>query len=145
MTEKKELNIDFMGKRKIAGVISILLVLVAFVSLMVNQVEWGLDFTGGALVEVAYDVEVNPEDVRVAMGNSGFEGYVVQYFGSERDILIRVPPQKHLDEQANVKMGDSVLKVLRESHEGTVLLRRSEYVGPAVGDELRDQGGLVNV
>jgi preprotein translocase subunit SecF len=137
-----ELNIDFMGKRKIAGAISVVLVLSAMISLAVNQVEWGLDFTGGTLVEVMYDREVIPEDIRGVLEQAGFERFVVQYFGSDKDILVRVPPQKQLDESVNVRMGDRVMEVLREAHDGTVALRRSEYVGPAVGDELRDQGGL---
>jgi preprotein translocase subunit SecF len=137
-----ELNIDFMGKRKIAAGISVVLVTLAIVSLAVNEVEWGLDFTGGTLVEVMYDTEVNPEEIRGVLDHAGFEGFVVQYFGSDKDILVRVPPQDHLDEAVNIKIGDRVMEVLRESHEGTVALRRSEYVGPAVGDELRDQGGL---
>ncbi len=142
MKEVSQLNIDFMGKRKIAGSISLVLVIVSLISLAFNQVEWGLDFTGGTLVEVSYDIEVNPEDVRDVLTESGFTGFVVQYFGSDRDILVRIPPQKHLDEKINARLGDRVMKVLRDSHDGTVSLRRSEYVGPAVGDELRDQGGL---
>ena len=137
-----ELNIDFMGKRKIAAAISTVLVLLAIGSLAVNEVEWGLDFTGGTLVEVEYATEVNPEDIRDVLERAGFERFIVQYFGSDKDILVRVPPQKNLDESVSVKMGDRVMAALRESHEGTVSLRRSEYVGPAVGSELRDQGGL---
>lgn len=142
MKAVSELNIDFMGKRKIAAGISLVLVLLSFISLVVNEVEWGLDFTGGTLVEVAYETEVNPEEIRDVLQKAGFEKFVVQYFGSDRDILIRVPPQKNLSEEVDIKIGDRVMQVLREADNGTVSLRRSEYVGPAVGDELRDQGGL---
>lgn len=142
MKAVSELNIDFMGKRKIAAGISSVLVLLSFISLVVNEVEWGLDFTGGTLVEVAYETEVNPEEIRDVLQKAGFEKFVVQYFGSDRDILVRVPPQKNLSDEVDVKIGDQVMQVLREAGNGTVSLRRSEYVGPAVGDELRDQGGL---
>lgn len=142
MKAVSELNIDFMGKRKIAAGISLVLVLLSFISLVVNEVEWGLDFTGGTLVEVAYETEVNPKEIRDVLQKAGFEKFVVQYFGSDRDILVRVPPQKNLSEEVDVKIGDRVMQVLREANNGTVSLRRSEYVGPAVGDELRDQGGL---
>jgi preprotein translocase subunit SecF len=142
MNAISELNLDFMGKRNIAAAISCALVLMSLVSLVVNEVEWGLDFTGGTLVEVEYSAEVNPKEIRNVLEAAGFDGFVVQYFGSETDILIRIPPQKHLDEQANVRIGDQVMATLQESDQASVALRRSEYVGPAVGDELRDQGGL---
>ena len=90
-------NFDFMAYRKIAGGISIGLVLLSIVSLAVNQVEWGLDFTGGSLVEVEYENPADPEAIRGQLTDAGFTGHVVQYFGSDRDILVRIPPQKNLD------------------------------------------------
>jgi|TARA_Y100000310_G_scaffold345064_1_gene461539 preprotein translocase subunit SecF len=135
-------KIDFMGKRKIAAVISVVLVLLSIGSLTLQQVNWGLDFTGGTLVEVTYDRSVNPGDVREVLDEAGFQGHVVQYFGSESDVLVRIPPQKSLDDQANAKLGDGILDALRQAHEGDVELRRSEFVGPAVGEELTEQGGL---
>ncbi|MDK1022634.1 MAG: protein translocase subunit SecF [Gammaproteobacteria bacterium] len=142
MKAVSELNIDFMGKRKIAAGISLVLVLLSIISLVVNEVEWGLDFTGGTLVVVSYATDVNPEEIRDVLQKAGFERFVVQYFGSDKDVRVRIPPQKHLGEEADVEIGDRVMKVLRESHDGTVSLKSSAYVGPAVGDELRDQGGL---
>ncbi len=135
-------KIDFMGKRKIAAAISSVLVILSAISLLVNQVNWGLDFTGGTLVEVTYDVPVNPVDVRAVLDAGGFQGHVVQYFGSESDVLVRIPPQKSLDDKANAKLGDGILDTLRQAHEGEVTLRRSEFVGPAVGEELTEKGGL---
>ena len=135
-------KIDFMGKRKIAAAISSVLVILSAISLLVNQVNWGLDFTGGTLVEVTYDVPVNPVDVRAVLDAGGFQGHVVQYFGSESDVLVRIPPQKSLDDKANAKLGDGILDTLRQAHEWEVTLRRSEFVGPAVGEELTEQGGL---
>ena len=135
-------NFDFMRFRKIAGVTSIILVLAALLSLMINQVEWGLDFTGGTIVEVAYEKPVSPEAIRDQLTVAGYEGHVVQYFGSDREILARIPPQKGLDAKANAKLGEGVLESLRSDAERTVTLRRSEFVGPAVGEELTNQGGI---
>jgi preprotein translocase subunit SecF len=141
---KSDLNIDFMGKRKIATVVSLVLVCLSIASLAVKQLEWGLDFTGGTLVEVYYETPVNPEDIRRALEQAGLEGFVVQYFGSEHDVLVRIAPQKTLSEIENARLGDKVIAVLEAAEEdgSSVSLRRAEYVGPAVGDELRDQGGL---
>lgn len=138
----KTFNIDFMGKRKIAAAISSILVILAIISLLVNKLNLGLDFTGGTLVEVTYDMSVNPQDIRTVLDDAGFERHVVQYFGSDSDILVRIPPQKNLDDKANAKLGDGILDTLRKSHAGEVHLRRSEFVGPAVGEELTEQGGL---
>jgi len=135
-------NIDFMGKRKIAAAISSILVVLSIGSLVVNQLNLGLDFTGGTLVEVTYDVPVNPVAIRTVLTEAGFSGHVVQYFGSESEILVRIPPQKNLDDKTNAKLGDGILDALRQSHEGEVSLRRSEFVGPAVGEELTEMGGL---
>ena len=104
---KTEIKINFMKYRKIAAGISIFLVACSFGSLLINQVNWGLDFTGGSLVEVAYDVSVAADDVRVQLDEAGFEGHVVQYFGSVRDVLVRIPPQKGLSEKAPRVMATS--------------------------------------
>ncbi|MEM7363406.1 MAG: protein translocase subunit SecF [Pseudomonadota bacterium] len=137
-----EFNINFMGYRKIAGGISIALVIGSIAMLALTQVEWGLDFTGGSLVEVAYESAVSPESVRQGLEAAGYNGHVVQYFGSDRDILIRMPPQEHLSEQENARIGDSIIGSLRDSSAQSVELRRSEFVGPAVGEELTNEGGL---
>ena len=133
---------DFMAYRKTAGMLSILLVLASIVSLALNQVEWGLDFTGGSLVEVEYGRPANPESIRDQLTEAGYQGHVVQYFGSDRDILVRMPPQKDLDDKANAKLGDQVINALRQATGESVELRRSEFVGPAVGQELTNQGGI---
>ena len=135
-------NFDFMGYRKTAAIISVTLVLASIINLAINQVEWGLDFTGGTLVEVFFEEPVSPEAVRIDLGKAGFEGHVVQYFGSERDVLVRIPPQKNLDDRENARLGDRILESLKAMVSSEVALRRSEFVGPAVGDELTNQGGL---
>ena len=137
-----DIEFDFMAYRKIAARISIGLVLLSIVSLAVNQVEWGLDFTGGSLVEVAYEDPVDPEEIRCHLTEAGYTGHVVQYFGSDRDILVRIPPQKNIDSKENARLGDRVLESLKESSGQNIELRRSEFVGPAVGEELTNQGGI---
>ena len=135
-------NFDFMGYRKKAAIISVTLVLASIINLAINQVEWGLDFTGGTLVEVFFEEPVSPEAIRIDLGKAGFEGHVVQYFGSERDVLVRIPPQKNLDDRENARLGDRILESLKAMVNSEVTLRRSEFVGPAVGEELTNQGGL---
>ena len=114
----------------------------SIISLTLNQLDWGLDFTGGNLVEVSFEETVSPEKVRGVLNNDGFSGHVVQYFGSGRDILIRIPPQLEASEERQAKVGDRVISALRTVFGESVSLRRSEFVGPAVGAELTNQGGI---
>ncbi len=130
--------IDFMGKRKVAGIASIVLVLGSFIALGVQGLNLGLDFTGGTLVEVGFDEPVDPEQVRGLLEGAGYQNGVVQYFGTETDLLIRMPPQLDVD-QAN--MGDGIIATLRDVFPG-VEMRQSNFVGPAVGEELTEDAGL---
>ncbi len=129
-------TIDFMGQRRIATAVSVLLLLVAIGSLMVKQLNWGLDFTGGTLVEVHYSERAPLEDIRATLDEGGFKRAIVVSFGSDRDVLIRLP-QGYSD-----KDGARLLQKLQSATAGSVELRRIEFVGPQVGDELREQGGL---
>ncbi len=135
-------NIDFMGYRKIAAVISTILVVISIGSLAIFQVNWGLDFTGGSLVEVEYEESTSPDLIRQQLDAAGYEGHVVQYFGSTRDILVRIPPQDNLTVVENAELGARIVETLRAATDSNVELRRTEFVGPAVGDELMNQGGL---
>ena len=135
-------NIDFMAGRKIAAICSGIFLSVSIISLIFNQLDWGLDFTGGNLVEVSFEKTVSPERVRDVLDNDGFSGHVVQYFGSEKDILIRIPPQLEFSEERRAKLGDQVIAALKTVFGESVALRRSEFVGPAVGAELTNQGGI---
>ncbi len=133
--------IDFMGQRKLAAAFSLLLLVVSIASLATRQLNWGLDFTGGTLVEVHYSASANLTDIRATLESSGFAGATVVSFGSDRDVMIRLP-LGYTDKQ-----GAELLGILQEAYAaaesgGTVELRRSEFVGPQVGDELREQGGL---
>ena len=131
-------NIDFMRRRKIAGVFSIALVLASVALLLVRGLNFGVDFTGGVLVEVGYPkaVELNP--VRDALSQGGFNQAIVQHFGSAREVLVCLP---QAEEGNPAQMSSSVMNALRQM-DSTVEMRRVEFVGPAVGEELREDGGL---
>ncbi len=134
-----QFHIDFMGWRKVTAVFSITLVLISIVVLSVRWLNLGLDFTGGTLVEVVFEQPQDPERVRGWLVDAGFRNGVVQNFGTPTDLLVRMPPQADQDQ---ARLGDSVLEVLRVASGGEVDLRRSEFVGPAVGEELREDGGM---
>ncbi|NKB97441.1 MAG: protein translocase subunit SecF [Pseudomonadales bacterium] len=131
-------NIDFMGARKIAAIASGVFLLISLTSLAVNGLNWGLDFTGGSLVEVSYDEPVDAEELRQFLESEGFEDGTVQYFGTQNDILIRMPAQEGLDQSS---LGDRILAALR-AESPTIEMRQSSFVGPAVGEELAEDGGL---
>ena len=128
--------INFMGLRKVAALFSLALVLVSIGSLAVQQLNWGLDFTGGTLVEVSYSETVDLQGIRDTLGEKGYQGASVVSFGTDRDVLIRLS-HGYSDEEGAV-----LLRILQDNFEGGVELRRIEFVGPQVGDELREQGGL---
>ena len=132
--------INFMGQRKLAYTFSLLLLAISIGSLATRQLNWGLDFTGGTLVEVHYSASADLNGIRAALESTGFEGATVVSFGSDQDVMIRLP-QGFSDERGAELLG--ILQgALDAEGSGTVELRRSEFVGPQVGDELREQGGL---
>ncbi len=128
--------INFMGQRRLAMAFSIVLMLLAIGSLATRQLDWGLDFTGGTLVEAHYSDVAPLSDIRNTLETGGFAGAIVVSFGSDRDVMIRLP-QGYSD-----KDGGRLLQQLQSAYSGDVELRRIEFVGPQVGDELREQGGL---
>ncbi|MBN1006124.1 protein translocase subunit SecF [Amphritea pacifica] len=134
MTTEKIYN--FMGLRKIAAAFSITLLLISVASLAVNGLKFGLDFTGGSLIEVGYQQEPDLNGIRDKLKNAGYEDAIVQTFGSPVDILIRMGVAH------DPKLGDMVLQTLQSGEAQELTLRRNEYVGAQVGEELREQGGL---
>lgn len=131
------LNFDFMKLRKTAMIISAVLLLLSMASLATKGLSLGLDFTGGTLLEVSYQEPADIQKIRIQLDESGFLGSTVQHFGSETDVLIR------MSEAYRDTLGAEVLEVLRTGDVASkVELRRSEFVGSQVGEELRDQGGL---
>jgi preprotein translocase subunit SecF len=129
-------TIDFMGQRKLAMLFSLTLLLISIGSLATRQLNWGLDFTGGTLVEVHYSETADLNAIRSTLNTEGYSGAIVVSFGTDRDVMIRLP-KGYSDQQ-----GTELLASLQEAFAGSVELRRIEFVGPQVGDELREQGGL---
>ena len=135
---KKTPTFDFMGKRKIAMAFSLLLIIASIVSLATKGLNFGLDFTGGTLIEVAYPEKADLNKVRSSLENAGFGDAVVQNFGSSKDVLVRLAPRENTSSQA---LGDKIISVLKQDN-ADVTMRRQEFVGPQVGSELREDGGL---
>ncbi len=135
---KDNINIDFMGKRKFALALSLLLIIISIAAIFTRGLNLGIDFTGGTLVEVGYSESVEIEPVRQALTNNNFNDAIVQYFGTSKDVLIRLPVADDDDDKA--RLSNNVLKALAAT--GKPEMRRVEFVGPQVGDELRDDGGL---
>ena len=131
-----DIRFQFMKYRKIAGLISIFLFTISVLSLSFRGLSLGLDFSGGTLVEVTYETPVDLEIIRDTLKDNGFEDSQVINFGTNLDVLIKVA-----DQNGNSSVGDSVYSLLTEK--GFIgELKRVEFVGPQVGAELRDQGGL---
>ena len=128
--------INFMGGRRIAMFISIAVMLASVAVLAVKGLNFGLDFTGGTLIEVIYEESVPLEQVREELSAAGYESAIVVNFGSDTDVLVRMP------QGMSPTLGEEVLAVLQAGTEAEVELRRIEFVGPQVGEELREQGGL---
>ena len=129
-------NIDFMSWRKIALSVSIILATVSILSLSLKQLNYGLDFTGGSLVELHYPNEIEVGNIRQSLTNAGYEGAQVALFGSTQDVLIKLPGS------VSDTLGAEIIQVLRQESSEDIDLRRIEYVGPQIGSELRDDGGL---
>lgn len=132
----KVTNIPFMAMRKLVAVFSIVLLLVSIGSLAVKGLQFGLDFTGGTLIEVGYQEAPDLEDVRELLAANGYGDVVVQNFGSSTDVVVR------LANAFTPTLGDEVLLTLQDGADTRVTLKRSEFVGAQVGEELREQGGL---
>jgi len=129
-------SIAFMRGRFVAAAISGILLLATAVSLATQQLNWGLDFTGGTLIELNYEQSADLGDIRAELASSGFDGAMVVSFGTDRDVLVRLPIN-YSDAE-----GARMVDVLRQATSQDITLQRMEFVGPQVGDELREQGGL---
>ena len=134
----KKIQFNFMGMRKVTSIVSALLIIVSISTLSYQGLNLGIDFTGGTLVEVGYPEAVNLDKLRQSFSDSEFNDVAIQYFGSAKEILIRMPPQQGLN-SADVS---SKLLDLLSSNNFSAEMRRVEFVGPQVGEELREDGGL---
>jgi len=140
----KKTNIDFMGKRKIAFATSLILITLSIVMLFARDLNYGLDFTGGTLIEVSYSTAPEISDVRSNLADAGMTDAVVQTFGAASDIVVRIPLTA-ADGESESEISTVVLAALQQGVEGEVVMRRVEFVGPQVGDELKEQGILAVV
>jgi len=135
---KGETSIRFMAKRKIAMSLSVLFVIIAISSLAVNKLNFGIDFTGGTLIEVGFSKSPDLNNVRDILSDNQLGESTVQNFGSTKDVLIRIAPKEGIN---SAELSSKVLEAL-SSIDNNVNMRRVEFVGPQVGDELTEDGGL---
>lgn len=130
------MNINFMQFRKIAITISLILFVGSIGSIFMKGLSLGLDFSGGTLVEIQYEDSVDLSEIRAILSENGYEDFQVVNFGSSLDVLIKIA-----DQPGNSSLGDQIFALLSSNNfEGE--LKRIEFVGPQIGSELRDQGGL---
>ena len=123
-----------MRPRKIASVLSILMVVLSIFSLSFKGLNAGLDFTGGTLIEIKLSQSTNLEEIREVLGSKLEDDFQVSYFGSEQDVLIKIPGGSENN------LSDEIVAALKNSFQFD--LRRKDFIGPQIGEELRDQGGL---
>ena len=128
------MQINFMRPRKIASVLSILLVVLSIFSLSFKGLNAGLDFTGGTLIEIKLSQSTSLEEIREVLGSKLEDDFQVSYFGSEQDVLIKIPGGSENN------LSDEIVAALENSFQFD--LRRKDFIGPQIGEELRDQGGL---
>jgi len=133
-------NLDFMAWRKPALIVSSILILISVVSLVFKELNYGLDFTGGTLVELSYPESADLKSIRSTLKIAGYEGAQVANFGSNQEVLIKLPGS------LSDTLGSEIITLLKSDVAGSEIdLRRIEYVGPQIGDELRDDGGLAMI
>lgn len=131
-------HIDFMAQRKTGLVVSLVLTVAAIVLLATRGLNFGIDFTGGVLVEVVYPQDVKLEEVRKNLTDAGYHNAVAQYFGGTSNVLIRLPPAENAN---SAEVSSRVIEALQVGGQ-TVELRRIEFVGPQIGEELAEDGSL---
>ena len=129
-------NIDFLAWRKLALIVSSIFLVVSISSLFIKELNWGLDFTGGTLVELSYPNGAEIDLIRETLRSEGFEGAQVANFGSNKEVLIKLPGT------ISDSLGSEIISLLKKQNlNEDIDLRRIEYVGPQIGSELRDDGG----
>lgn len=137
----KETHFEFMGRRRFAAVLSVILLTVAIGSLFAQRLNFGIDFTGGILLELGYPEAADVGSIRGQLADGGYPDALVQNFGTAEDVLIRLPPQEGVSgSDLRQRLGD----VLNVRGEG-IDLRRVDFVGPQVGEELTEAGGLATI
>ena len=132
-------NFDFMALRKPAVLLSSFLILASIVSLLTLKLNVGIDFTGGSIIEVGYQQAVELEPIRNALEAEGFGDAIVQHFGSASDVLIRLVPDEGKDK---AELSSEIIRLLQGISDSQIDVRRVDFVGPQVGEELTEDGGL---
>lgn len=130
-----------MGKRKIAAWLSVLSSIAIVVLFIIRGLNYGIDFTGGTIVEFSYKQAADLGEVRSILGKSEFSDAVIQYYGTASDVLVRIPPVEGLN---SADISNRLIQLLDINGE-SIDIRRVEFVGPQVGDELREDGGLAMI
>jgi len=132
-------NIDFMQLRKPAMMLSATVMLLSLISLFTLKLNLGIDFTGGSIIEVGYQQAVELEPIRNALENEGFGDAIVQHFGSASEVLIRLVPDVDKDK---AELSSEIIGLLQAANDSKIDVRRVDFVGPQVGEELTEDGGL---
>ncbi len=130
---------DFMGKRKLAMMVSGGLIVIALLAILIRGLNLGVDFTGGYTIEVGYQSAPDLNDVRAALTDAEMPDFIVQNFGTSTDVLIRMAPPEG---GAGAQLSDQILRALASTSDTEIAMRRVEFVGPQVGEDLRETGGL---
>ncbi len=138
---QEQINSRFnvMGLRRPAMFLSLGLIAIAIIALAVRGLNFGIDFTGGYVIEAGFEQPADLPALRTKLAENGFDDAVVQYFGTQSEALVRLAPQEGL---TGAELNSDVQRVLDDAGQGPVDMRRVEFVGPQVGEELREQGGL---
>ncbi|EJI86362.1 protein-export membrane protein SecF [Alishewanella aestuarii B11] len=131
--------INFMRFKWPALMLSALLVLGSLGLLAVKGINWGLDFTGGTVIEAGFSQSADLSQIRTVLAESGYPDAVVQYFGSSQDVAIRIAPRDGVEQS---RISNEIMAALAKTSDSQIEMRRIEFVGPSVGAELREQGGL---
>ena len=140
IAEKSEGRIiDFMKFRKLALIISLVLVIVSIAGIVTKGLNFGVDFTGGTIIELGYKNPADVNGIRDALQSSGYNEAIVQNFGSAEDVIIRISP---VDGLQSAQISNQVMDALKAKNPEEFELRRVEFVGPQVGDELTEDGSL---
>ena len=132
-------QLDFLGKRKLAFIFSGTLMIISLISFMVKGLELGIDFTGGSVYELHYNQSVDLDKMRSTLEQQGFADANLQHFGSSEDVLIRLKPVENISQK---DLTEKVLSVSNSSQPQVGEVRRVEFVGPQVGEDLVDNGGM---
>jgi len=132
-------QIDFLGKGRLAVILSLVFIVISIGSLFVNGLNLGIDFTGGTSIEVRFAEPADLGEVRAALGDNGFNKAIVQNVDTARDVLIRIAPRPDED---SAELSNAVLELMRGVSDAGVEMRSVDFVGPQVGEELRDRGGI---